>query len=197
MEAAEAPAPAAEAGTAEAVVGGEGTSPPRPVAVDAERVETRAPGEPVTVVQEPASPETMTRAASPEFREDKEIGPSLSQGTAGGEARTLDLTCTSWAATFGLDADSEDNEEVTTRHTLECGMTWACHAFDELILPATSVSFLVKNYLLDPAVLSGYTSHLVFVGCRPLSLQVGDVLVRCANSVQSRISWRCSSSWPG
>jgi hypothetical protein len=32
-----------------------------------------------------------------------------------------------------------------TRHTLERGMTWARRAFDELILPATSVSFLVKD----------------------------------------------------
>jgi hypothetical protein len=34
------------------------------------------------------------------------------------------------------------------RHTLERGMTWARRAFDELILPATSVSFLVKDSFL-------------------------------------------------
>jgi hypothetical protein len=75
-------------------------------------------------------------------------------------------------ATHRLDADSEDDEEVAARHTLECGMTWARRAFDELILPATSVSFLAKDYLLEPAVISGYASHLVLVGCRPSSLQV-------------------------
>jgi hypothetical protein len=29
------------------------------------------------------------------------------------------------------------------RNTLERGLNWACRAFDEMILPATSVSFLV------------------------------------------------------
>jgi hypothetical protein len=83
------------------------------------------------------------------------------------------------------------------RRTLERGMIWARRAFDELILPATSVSFLVKDYLLDPVVFSGYASHLVLVGGRPLSLQIGDVPARCANSVRSGLSWRRSSSWPG
>jgi hypothetical protein len=63
----------------------------------------------------------------------------------GGEARTLELACASWAAASGLDADFEGDEEAVTRHTLERGMTWACCAFDELILPATSVSSLVKD----------------------------------------------------
>jgi hypothetical protein len=40
------------------------------------------------------------------------------------------LTCSSWATTTGLDADSEDDEETAAHHTLECGMTWACRAFD-------------------------------------------------------------------
>jgi hypothetical protein len=62
----------------------------------------------------------------------------------GGEARTLELVCTSWAASSRLGVDFEDDKEVTARHTLERGMTWACRTFDELILPATSVSFLVK-----------------------------------------------------
>jgi hypothetical protein len=74
----------------------------------------------------------------------------LSQGATGGEARTLDLACTLWAATSGLDADSENDEEATARHTLERGMIWARRAFDELILPATSVSFLVKDSFLIP-----------------------------------------------
>jgi hypothetical protein len=62
----------------------------------------------------------------------------------GGEARTLELACTSWAATSGLDVDSED-DEATARNTLERGMTWARSTFDELILLTTSVSFLVKG----------------------------------------------------
>jgi hypothetical protein len=79
-EAAEAPASVAEAGTAEAVVGEEGSLPPRPVAAEAEGVETHVPDEPATIVQESVTPETMTRAASPEIREAEETGASLSQG---------------------------------------------------------------------------------------------------------------------
>jgi hypothetical protein len=101
--------------------------------------------EPTTIVQESAGPETMTRAASPEIQESEEMGASLSQGAVGGEAPTLELACTSWAATSGLDADSEGEEEAAARHTLEHGMTWACHVFDELIPPATSVSSLARD----------------------------------------------------
>jgi hypothetical protein len=68
----------------------------------------------------------------------------------GGDARTLELACSSWVTTTGLDADSEDDEDMAVRHTLECGMTWARQAFDELILPTTSVSFLVKDSFLIP-----------------------------------------------
>jgi hypothetical protein len=53
--------------------------------------------------------------------------------------------CVSWAASSGLGADSEDDEEAAARNALEHGMTWARRAFDELILPATSVSFLVRG----------------------------------------------------
>jgi hypothetical protein len=98
-----------------------------------------------TVVQKSAFPETMTRATTPEIQEAEETGASLSQGAVGDEARTLGLVCTLWAATSGLDADSEGEEEAVTRHTLERGMTWARCAFDELILPATSVCSLVKD----------------------------------------------------
>jgi hypothetical protein len=103
------------------------------------------PDEPVAVVQELVAPETMTRAASPEIQEADETGASLSQGAVGGDVRTLELTCTSWPATSGLGADSDDNEEVTAHNTLDHEMTWARRAFDKLILPATSVSFLVKD----------------------------------------------------
>jgi hypothetical protein len=63
----------------------------------------------------------------------------------GGEAQTLELTCTLWAATSGLGVDSEDDKEVPAHNTLERGLTWARRAFDELILPATSVSFLIED----------------------------------------------------
>jgi hypothetical protein len=123
VEIAEAPAPVAKPSAAEAVVGGEGTSPPRRVAAEAEGVETLALDEPATVAQESAVPETMARVTIPEIQEAEEMGVSLSQGAVDGEARTLELACTSWAATSGLDADSEGDEEATARHTLECGMT--------------------------------------------------------------------------
>jgi hypothetical protein len=55
----------------------------------------------------------------------------------GDEAHTLELACASWAASSGLGADSEDDEEDATCNTLERGMTWARCAFDELILLAT------------------------------------------------------------
>jgi hypothetical protein len=42
----------------------------------------------------------------------EETGASLSQGTTCGETWTLELACTSWAATSELDADSEDDEEA-------------------------------------------------------------------------------------
>jgi hypothetical protein len=64
----------------------------------------------------------------------------LLQGATGSEARTLELACVSWAATFEPGDDTEDDEEVAARSTLERGLNWAHHAFDELILPATSVS---------------------------------------------------------
>jgi hypothetical protein len=146
VEAAEAPAPVAEPGVAETVVGGEGTSPPRPVAAEAGGVEARVLDELATVVQESAVPKTMTRATTPEIQKAKETGATLSQGAVGGEAQTLELASTSWEATPGLDADFEGDEEAAARHTLEHGMTWACCAFDELILPATSVSSLCQGF---------------------------------------------------
>jgi hypothetical protein len=144
-EAAEAPTSVAEALAAEAIAEDEGSSPPRPVAADAGDVETRVLDEPAAATQELAASEMVTRAASPEIQEAEETRTSLSQGVVGGKAQTLELACTSWAATSGLGVDSEDDEEVAARNTLERGLTWARHAFDELILPATSVSFLVKD----------------------------------------------------
>jgi hypothetical protein len=129
----------------EAIVGEEASSPPHPVAADTESIKVRIPDEPAAVAQGPVASKTTTRAASPEIREAEEAEASLSQGVVGDEARTLELACASCAASSGLGADSEDDEEAASRNTLERGMTWACRAFDELILPATSVSFLVRG----------------------------------------------------
>jgi hypothetical protein len=148
VEATETPTPVAKPVSAEAVVGEDGTSPPGPVAIEVEGVEVRVLDEPAAVAQESAVPAMVAGATTPEIRVAEETGASLSQSAAGGEAQTLGLARTSWTATSGLDADSEDDEEAAVRHTLERGMTWARRAFDELILPATSMSFLVKDSFL-------------------------------------------------
>jgi hypothetical protein len=145
IEATEAPTPVAEAGVSKAIVREETPLPPRSVAADIESIEVRIPDEPAAVAQGSVAPETATRATSPEIQEAEEAGASLSQGVAGDEVRTLELVCVSWAASSGLGADSEDDEEVVARNTLERGMTWAHRAFDELILSVTSVGFLVKG----------------------------------------------------
>jgi hypothetical protein len=150
VEAAETLAPVVKSVSAEAVVGEEGTSPPSLVAVEVEGVEAHVLDEPAAVAQKSAIPETVARATTPEIQVAEETGASLSQSAASGEAQMLELACTSWAATSELDADSEDDEEAAARHSLERGMTWARWAFDELILPATSVSFLSKDSFLIP-----------------------------------------------
>jgi hypothetical protein len=61
----------------------------------------------------------------------------------GGEAQTLELARASWAATSESGDDAEDDEEVVARNTLERRLNWERRAFDELILPTTSVSLLV------------------------------------------------------
>jgi hypothetical protein len=68
VEVAGAPSPVAESGATEAVVSGEGISPPHPVVAEAEGVETLALDEQTNIVQESAVPEMMTRATSPRFR---------------------------------------------------------------------------------------------------------------------------------
>jgi hypothetical protein len=117
-----------------------GSSPSRPVAAGDEEV--RVPDEPATVVQEQIALEDTTRAASPEIQEVEETGAVALMGAVGGEVQSLELTCTSWAATSKSSNDAEDGEEAAARNTLERGLTWVRRAFDELILPATSVSFL-------------------------------------------------------
>jgi hypothetical protein len=140
-EAAETTFAVAASGAAEAVVGEAGSSPPRPAAAGADEVLLH--DEPAAAVQERGASAGATRAASPEIQEAEETGASLLQGAVGGEAQALELACTSWAATSGLGDDTEDNEEVAARNTLERGLNWARRTFDELILPATSVSSLV------------------------------------------------------
>jgi hypothetical protein len=164
VEAAEIPAPVAKPVSAEAVAGEEETSPPGPVTIEVEGVEALALDKPAAVVQGSAIPETVARATTPEIQVAEETGASLSQGAAGGEARTLELACSSWAATTELDTNSEDDEEAAVRHTLERGMTWARRAFDELILPATSVSFLVKDSFLILQSSSSFTNYSSSVG---------------------------------
>jgi hypothetical protein len=57
--------------------------------------------------------------------------------------QVLELACAPWAAALEVGDDIEYVEEDVACNTLEHGLAWACHAFDELILPSTSVSFLV------------------------------------------------------
>jgi hypothetical protein len=83
------------------------------------------------------------RDASPEIQEAGEgSGVALSQGAANGEAQPLELACTLWVTAFEAGDDTEDDEEAAMHNTLERGSEWARRAFDELILPATSVNFL-------------------------------------------------------
>jgi hypothetical protein len=107
-EAAETTAAVAATGAAVVVVGEAGSSSSRPVAAEVDEV--RVPDEPPAAVQERAAPEGTTRAASPEIQEVEETGASLSQGVTGGEARALELACTSWAATSGPGDVAEDDK---------------------------------------------------------------------------------------
>jgi hypothetical protein len=125
----------------EGVVGVAGPSSLCPIAAAAEEV--LVPGEPATAPQEHVAPEGMTRVASPEIQEAVEdSGAALSQGTTSGEAQALELACILWVAAFKAGDDAEDDDEVAARNTLECMLEWARRAFDMLILPTTSVSFL-------------------------------------------------------
>jgi hypothetical protein len=85
----------------------------------------------------------MTRATSPEILEaGEDTGAALLQGAASGESQTLELACTSWSTAFEYGDDAEDDEKVAACNTLERGLNWVRHAFDEMILLAVSVSFL-------------------------------------------------------
>jgi hypothetical protein len=131
-------------GVAEGVVGEAGPSSPRPIAAAAEEVLVPSlPSQPTAAPQECVVPEATTGATSPEIQEAEEgSGAALSQGAASGEFQSLELACTAWAAAFEAGDDAEDDEEVAVCNTLERGLAWVRCAFDELILPVTSVSFL-------------------------------------------------------
>jgi hypothetical protein len=106
------------ADVAEGVVGEVGPSSPRPVAAAVE--EALVLGEPAAAPQECVSPEGTTRVASPEIQEAVEdSGAALSQGAASGGAQALELACTPWAAAFEAGDDTDDDEEVAARNTLE------------------------------------------------------------------------------
>jgi hypothetical protein len=102
------------------------------------------------VLDEPAAAfrsESLLRvrqgATFPEIQEAKEAGAALLQGAASGEAQPLELAYSSWAATSEFGNNVEDDEEVAARNTLERELNWVRHAFDELIVPTTSVRFVV------------------------------------------------------
>jgi hypothetical protein len=130
----------AATGATEVVVGAAGSLPSRPIAASDDEV--RVPDEPAATIQEQVAPEDTTRVASPEIQEVEEAGAAALMGAARGRAQPVELACTSWAATSESGDDTEDDEEATAHNTLERGRNWARRAFDELILPATSVSFL-------------------------------------------------------
>jgi hypothetical protein len=61
-----------------------------------------------------------------------------------------------------------------TCNTLERGLQWARHAFDELILASTSISFLARvACFFDFLVLSRSVAHCCLAQGRPLRHQVG------------------------
>jgi hypothetical protein len=123
------------------VAGEAGPSSSRLVASTADEVPV--PDVPAAAPLDHVALEGTTRATSPEIQEAEEkTGVALPQGATSGEAQTLELARTSWAAAFEFGDDAEDEEEVAARGTLERGLEWAHRTFDELILPATWVSFL-------------------------------------------------------
>jgi hypothetical protein len=57
-----------------------------------------------------------------------------------GGARISDLARSTWAAAFEADTSGEEDEETAACRSLERGLLWTRCAFDELILPVTTVS---------------------------------------------------------
>jgi hypothetical protein len=154
------------------------------------------PSQPAATPQERNTPEGATRAASSEIQEAEEnSGAALPQGTVSGEAHVLELACAPWAATFEAGDDTEDDEEAAVCNTLEHGLAWARRAFDELILPMTSVSFLV-GYLVFrfPGSFEKCRSPLTLFGADPRGVRSEVSAHDTRSSTQSGLSWRCSSS---
>jgi hypothetical protein len=111
----------------------------------ASSIEEVAPvtSQPLVAPQEHDALESATRATSPEIQQTREgSGASQSQDAEDGDAWILDLAHVPWAAAFEAGNDTEGNEESAACNTIERGLTWARHVFDELILPTTPVSSL-------------------------------------------------------
>jgi hypothetical protein len=94
-------------------------------------------------------PPRISRSATP-LRARQEPPPLRSKrlrrtppGVGSSDAQVLELANASWAAAFEAGDDAGDEEEAMVCNTLERGLAWAHRVFDELILLATSVSFLV------------------------------------------------------
>jgi hypothetical protein len=98
--------------------------------------------------QERDAPEGAVRATSPKIQETGEgSGAALPRDAEDEDARILDLAQVPWASAFEVGDDAEEDEESAACHTLERGLVWASGAFDELILPTMSVSFLCTTTL--------------------------------------------------
>jgi hypothetical protein len=97
-----------------------------------------------------------------------------------------------WAATFESGDDAEDDEEVAVCNTLERGLNRAHRTFNELILPVTSVSFLLETYLFNSRVLPRSATDLCLVRGRPSHHQVRGEPAPHMSSARSGPNWRCS-----
>jgi hypothetical protein len=81
--------------------------------------------------------------ASPEIQEAGEgSGTGLLSELEEGGAQISNLARFSWATAFEADTSVEEDEESAARCSLERGLLWAHRTFDELILPATTLSLL-------------------------------------------------------
>jgi hypothetical protein len=135
-------------GAVEEVVGVAEPSSVQPAAIAEEEEDAPEMNQPTVVLQDRDASEDVARAVSQEIQETGESsGAALPQDVRGGDAWVLDLARVPWTAVFEVGDDIEDDEEAVACNTLERGLAWACHAFDELILPTTSVSSLITNDL--------------------------------------------------